>query len=166
MATITLKGKPIQTAGELPAIGSQAIDFNLTKMDLTELTLKECLGNTIILNIFPSVDTETCSIAMKQFNQLASTLQDTVILCISADLPFAFKRFCGTNELNNVTPLSVFRQPDFGLNYGVTIMDGPLRGLLSRAVIVIDQKGKVKYTQQVAEIANEPNYDHVLAALE
>lgn len=165
MATITLQGKPLQTAGDLPPIGSRAVDFSLTKIDLTELTLKECLGNTIVLNMFPSVDTETCSLAMIQFNQLANQLKDTVVLCISADLPFALKRFCAAKDLKNVVPLSVFRHHDFGLNYGVTIMDGPLRGLLSRAVIVIDQQGKVKYTQQVADITKEPNYAAVLNVL-
>lgn len=165
MATITLQGKPVQTVGDLPVVGSQASDFSLTKIDLSELTLKECLGNTMVLNIFPSVDTPTCSMAFMRFNTLAGEFNDTLILCVSADLPFALKRFCAASTQHNVIPLSVFRHPDFGLNYGVTIIDGPLRGLLSRAVVVLDGNGKVKYTQQVAEIAHEPNYDAVLSVL-
>lgn len=165
MTTITLKGNPIQTIGSLPAVGTEAPDFTLTKTDLSELSLKDCLGKKIVLSIFPSVDTPTCATAMRHFNEEATKLNNTLVLCISADLPFAQNRFCAADGLKAVIPLSVFRHPDFGKKYGVTITDGPVAGLLSRAVIVLDEQGKVIYTQQVAELSAEPDYAPVLAAL-
>jgi thiol peroxidase len=165
MTTITLKGNPVTTVGSLPRIGTQAPDFTLTKIDLSETGLEDFAGKRIILNIFPSVDTAICSTSVRQFNEKANKLEQTVVLCISQDLPFALKRFCAAENLTNVLPLSAFRHPEFGENYGVKMTDGPLRGLLSRAVVIIDTSGKVIYTQQVPEIADEPNYDAALQAL-
>lgn len=163
MATIELKGEPVQTIGTLPQVGTQAPDFSLTRTDLGEIKLKNYLGKKIILNIFPSLDTATCASAMKHFNEIATKHPDLLILCISADLPFAQKRFCSTECLSNVIPVSVFRHPHFGNDYGVTIKDGPLEGLLSRAVVMLDEKGKVIYTEQVKEITAEPNYDNIIS---
>jgi thioredoxin-dependent peroxiredoxin len=165
MTQITLQGNPINTIGRLPALGSTAPDFTATKIDLSDVSLKDYAGKKIILNIFPSVDTGTCATAMRHFNEAANQLDNTVILCVSADLPFAQKRFCGAENLQNVIPVSIFRHTEFGKTYGVTIIDGPLSGLLSRAIVAIDKKGIVVYTEQVAEIANEPDYQSVLAAL-
>lgn len=165
MSIITLKGEPVHTVGTLPNIGTQAPDFTVTKTDLGEIHLKNFIGKKIILNIFPSLDTDTCASAMKRFNEIAAKYPDLLILCISADLPFAQKRFCSTECLNNVMPASVFRHPDVGKTYGVTITDGPIAGLLSRAVIIIDEKGKVAYTQQVPEITDEPDYKAIQKAL-
>lgn len=165
MAAITLKGKPCNTVGALPKIGSQAPNFTVTKTDLSELTLKECMGKKTILNIFPSLDTPTCALSVRHFNEAASKLKNTAVLCVSADLPFAQKRFCGAENLTNVIPVSIFRHPEFGVKYGVAIKDGPLAGLLSRAVVILDEKSVVLYTQQVSEIANEPDYQAVLNAL-
>lgn len=158
MSVITLRGNVMQTMGTLPSIGSQAPDFTVTKTDLSEIRLKNYLGKTIILNIFPSLDTETCATAMQQFNEIANQFENILILCVSTDLPFAQKRFFNTKHLENVLPVSVFRHPNFGQTYGVTIMDGPLAGLLSRAVIILDERGKVIYTQQVEEISHDPDY--------
>ncbi len=165
MAKITFKGTPVNTVGNLPAIGSQVPDFTVTKTDLTETSLKDYAGHKLILNIFPSLDTGTCAMSVRHFNEAASQLNGTKVLCISADLPFAQKRFCGAENLTNVTPASVFRHSDFGKKFGVTLLDSPLAGLLSRAVVVVDEKGKVIYTQQVPEIVDEPNYDAALAAI-
>lgn len=165
MAIITLNGSPLHTIGNLPAIGTQAPDFTLTKVDLSEISLKNCHGKKILLNIFPSLDTPTCASAMHQFNNLATRFNHILFLCVSADLPFAQKRFCSTEHLQNVQPVSVFRHPKFGQEYGVTITDGPLTGLLSRAVIVLDSQGKVTYTEQVKELSNEPNYQDMTNAL-
>lgn len=165
MTTITLKGNPINTSGELPAIGSKAPDFMVTKTDLSEVALGEFAGKKIILNIFPSVDTPTCATAMRKFNEAADKLDNTVVLCISADLPFAQKRFCAAENLQNVIPASIFRHPEFGKQYGALITEGFLRGLLSRAVVVINEKGMVSYVQQVPEVSEEPDYQAVLAHL-
>lgn len=165
MAKITLKGNPVNTSGILPKIGSKAPDFVLTKTDLSDLTLKESIGKFIILNIFPSLDTGTCANSVRHFNEAASKLKNTLILCVSEDLPFAQKRFCGAENLANVCAVSAFRNPEFGEDYGVTITDGPLKGLLSRCVVVLDEQGTVIYTQQVPEITEEPNYDAALQAL-
>jgi thioredoxin-dependent peroxiredoxin len=165
MAKITLKGNPINTSGTLPKIGSKAPDFVLTKTDLTDLTLKELIGKFIVLNIFPSLDTSTCANSVRHFNEAASKIKNTIILCISEDLPFAQKRFCGAENLVNVCPVSAFRNPEFGEDYGVTITDGPIKGLLSRCVVVLDEQGTVIYTQQVPEITEEPNYTAALQAL-
>jgi thiol peroxidase len=165
MTTITLKGNPIHTSGSLPEKGVAAPDFTVTKTDLSETTLKDYLGKKIVLNIFPSLDTPTCANSVRHFNEEANKLNNTVVLCVSADLPFAQKRFCAAENLANVIPVSTFRHTELGKNYGVTITDGPLAGLLSRAVVVIDEKGQVIYTQQVPEIATEPDYADVLKVL-
>ena len=165
MASITLKGNPVSTVGSLPAAGSDAPAFSALKTDLSEWTLSDQVGKRVILNIFPSIDTGVCAASTRRFNKEASSLENTVVLCISVDLPFALGRFCGAEGLENVIPASVFRNPEFGTAYGVTIADGPLTGLLSRAVVVIDESGKVAYTEQVPEITQEPDYDAALAAL-
>ena len=164
MATITLKGNPFSTQGDLPAVGSQAPAFTLVKSDLSEVTLASLAGKKVVLNIFPSIDTGTCAMSVRKFNESASSLDNTQVVCVSADLPFAAGRFCGAEGINNVITGSSFRS-SFGSDYGVTITNGPLAGLLSRSVVVIDEKGKVLYTEQVAETVNEPNYDAALAAL-
>ena len=163
MATITLQGNPIETVGELPAVGSNAPAFTLTKTDLSEVSLQDFAGKTVILNIYPSVDTGICAASTRKFNEVASSNPNVVVLCISADLPFAHSRFCGAEGLENVVSLSTFRNADFGGNYGVTITTGPLAGLMSRAVVIV-KDGKVTYTEQVPEIAQEPDYDAALAA--
>ncbi len=165
MATITLKGNPIETSGSLPAIGSQAPAFNLTRTDLSSCTQDDFSGKTIVLNIFPSIDTPTCAASVRRFNAEAILQKDTVVLCISADLPFAHKRFCEVDGLDNVIPLSVFRSASFGLDYGLTITTGPLAGLLARAIVVINPDGKVIYTELVPEIAQEPDYHKALSVL-
>ena len=165
MAQITLEGKPVQTIGNLPSVGMPARSFKLVKTDLSEADLQNFSGKKIILNIFPSLDTSVCAASVRRFNKEAGEAPDTVVLCISADLPFAHKRFCEAEGLNNVIPLSVFRSPEFGRIYGVTITSGPLAGLLSRAVVIIDKSGKVAYTEQVPEITQEPDYDAALRIL-
>ena len=166
MAEITFNGDPIQTIGELPKIGSKAPDFTVTKIDLSEISLKNYLGKKIIMSIFPSLDTPTCAAAMIRFNEIANDYPNILILCISADLPFSQKRFCSAEHLENVQPVSVFRHPSFGKEYGVTIANGMLTGLLSRAVIILDEKGKIIYTQQVPEITDEPDYLALIDALQ
>jgi thiol peroxidase len=166
MATVTLNGDPMQTAGDLPAIGAAAPAFKLVKTDLSEVSLSDLAGRRVILNIFPSIDTEVCAASVRRFNEEASGMDNTVILCVSADLPFAHGRFCGAEGLEDVVPVSVFRSSGFGQDYGVTITTGVLTGLLSRAVVVIDENGNVAYTEQVPEIAQEPDYAAALAALQ
>jgi thioredoxin-dependent peroxiredoxin len=165
MASITLGGNPIHTSGELPAIGSQLADFKLVQNDLSVASLNSFAGKKLVLNIFPSIDTGTCATSVRKFNESASSLENTTVLCISRDLPFAQKRFCGAEGLENVVNLSDFQEGSFGKANGLDIVDGPLKGLLSRAIIVVDANGKVVHTEQVAEIANEPNYEAALAAL-
>ena len=165
MATITLKGNAIHTSGSLPAKGSKAPDFKLVKNDLSEATLEDYKGSKVILNIFPSLDTGTCAASVRQFNKEAGELDNTKVLCISRDLPFAQARFCGAEGLNNVITLSDFRGGAFGNDYQLQIVDGPLNGLLSRVVIVLDENGNVIYTEQVPEIVDEPNYKAALEAL-
>jgi thiol peroxidase len=166
MAQITLQGTPVQTYGNLPAVGMPAPSFKLVRTDLSEASLLDYTGKNIILNIFPSLDTSVCAASVRRFNREASQdFPHTVVLCISADLPFAHKRFCELERLNDVIPLSVFRSPEFGRDYGVTFISGPLSGLLSRAVVMIDTAGKVAYTEQVPEITQEPDYDTALLAL-
>ncbi len=165
MASIKLQGNPISTVGELPATGSAAPAFSAVKTDLSECTLAELAGKKVVLNIFPSIDTGVCAASTRRFNQEAGALDNTVVVCVSADLPFALGRFCGAEGLENVVPVSIFRNPGFGKDYGATIADGPLAGLLSRAVVVVDESGKVAYTEQVPEITQEPNYEAALAAL-
>ncbi|MCP3663476.1 MAG: thiol peroxidase [Gammaproteobacteria bacterium] len=165
MAQITLKGNPINTSGTLPAVGSQAPDFVLTKTDLSDVSLKDLQGKRVILNIFPSIDTDICAASVRHFNADVNTLENTVVLCVSLDLPFAHGRFCGAEGLENVESVSELRSHDFGEQYGVRIVDGPLAGLLSRAVVVLDENGNVTYTQQVPEIVQEPDYEAVLNAV-
>lgn len=164
MSTITLKGNTIQTVGNLPAVGSEAKDFTLVDTDLSDKSLSDYKGKNVILNIFPSINTGVCATSVRKFNEEASNLQNTVILCISKDLPFAQSEFCAAKEIENVVMLSDFRT-DFGNEYGVLITDGPLKGLLSRAVIVINSDGKIVYEEQVPEITQEPNYEAALKAL-
>ncbi|WP_372807106.1 thiol peroxidase [Pontiella sp.] len=165
MASITLQGNPVSTVGELPAVGSVAPAFSAVKTDLSACALSDLAGQKVVLNIFPSIDTGVCAASTRHFNKAAGELDNIVVVCVSADLPFALGRFCGAEGLEKVVPVSVFRNPEFGSNYGATIADGPLAGLLSRAVVVIDEAGKVVYTEQVPEIAQEPNYEAALAAL-
>lgn len=165
MATITLGGNLINTNGNLPTVGSKAIDFKLISNDLSEVSLSNFEGQKLVLNIFPSIDTGTCATSVRKFNAQASQLENTKVLCISRDLPFAQKRFCGAEGLENVHNLSDFKNGDFGKNYGLEIVDGPLAGLHSRVVVVIDEKGTIVYTEQVPEIANEPNYEAALKVL-
>lgn len=165
MAQITFKGNPINTAGTLPKIGSTAPDFKVVKTDLTTMSLSDYRGKKVILNIFPSIDTGVCAASVRRFNAEASNLENTVVLCISRDLPFAQKRFCAAEGLENVIAGSEFRDEAFGRAYGVRIVDGPLEGLFSRAIVIVDEKGSVLYTEQVPEIAQEPDYEKALAAL-
>jgi thiol peroxidase len=165
MASITLGGNPINTNGSLPQVGTKAADFQLVKNDLSVATLADFAGSKLVLNIFPSIDTGTCATSVRTFNAKASALENTKVLCISRDLPFAQKRFCGAEGLENVVNLSDFKEGSFGKNYGLEIVDGPLAGLHSRVVIVLDENGVIKHAEQVAEIADEPNYDAALAAL-
>lgn len=165
MAKINLKGNEISTIGYLPAIGAPAPEFKLVKTNLEETDLKDYRGKTVVLNIFPSVDTGVCAASVRKFNSEASKKKETAVICVSADLPFAHKRFCEAEGLQNVIPVSTFRSPDFGKNYGQTITSGPLAGLLARAVVVISPEGKVKYTEQVPEIGQEPNYQAALDAI-
>ncbi|MFN5911790.1 MAG: thiol peroxidase [Bacteroidota bacterium] len=165
MATITLKGNTFNTSGQLPTVGEKAPDFKLKKTDLSWTSLSDYEGFNIILNIFPSIDTATCAMSVRQFNQLAAGLENTKVICVSRDLPFAQKRFCGAEGIDNVITASDFAYGDFGKTYGVELLDGPLQALHARAVVVIDAHGIVRYTELVAELANEPNYTEALAAL-
>ncbi len=165
MATITFKGTPIHTSGELPAVGSTCPDFKLTGADLADVGLSHFAGKKKILNIVPSLDTGICQMSARRFNEEAGKRPDTVIVNISADLPFAQKRFCDSEKLSHVVNLSTMRAPDFGTAFGVRIVDGPLAGLMSRAVLVLDRDNKVVHAEQVPEIAQEPDYDRALAAL-
>lgn len=164
MAQITFHDNPVHTSGDLPAVGQTAPAFNLTAADLSDKTLADFAGKRKVLNIFPSVDTGVCAQSVRTFNQRASSLDNAVVLCISADLPFAQARFCGAEGLDNVVNLSTFRS-SFAADYGVALTDSPLRGLTARAVVVLDENDKVLHSELVAEIANEPNYDAALAVL-
>jgi thiol peroxidase len=164
MAEITLGGNPVHTSGDLPAVGAAAPAFSLVGADLSEYDASEFEGKNVILNIFPSIDTPTCATSVRQFNERAAGMDETVVLCVSADLPFAMGRFCGAEGIENVKVGSTFRS-DFGSDYGVTLTDGKLQGVLARAVVVIGPDGNVKYTELVPEIAQEPDYDAALAAL-
>ncbi|MEE9905607.1 MAG: thiol peroxidase [Chlorobium sp.] len=165
MATVTLKGNPVETCGELPAIGSEMPFFCLVKSDLSEAGPADFEGKQLVLNIFPSLDTAVCAASVRRFNHEAASFDNTVVLCISADLPFAHKRFCEVEGLNNVISLSVFRSPAFGKDFGVELVTGPLKGLLARAVIVVDNEHKVAYSELVSEIVQEPDYQAALKAL-
>nr|WP_281420634.1 thiol peroxidase [Alteromonas lipotrueiana] len=159
-----MQGNEMSTVGELPAKGNQAPDFTLVKSDLSEVILSELKGKNVVLNIFPSIDTGTCAASVRAFNEKAAKLDNTTVVCVSADLPFAAGRFCGAEGIENVMTGSTFRS-NFGDDYGVTFKDGPLTGLLSRSVVVINEAGDVVYTQQVAETADEPDYEAALNAL-
>jgi thioredoxin-dependent peroxiredoxin len=165
MAKITFKGNAINTAGELPVNGAVAPTFKLVKTDLSDVSLSDFKGKKVILNIFPSLDTSVCATSVRKFNAEAEKLPNTVVLCISRDLPFAHTRFCTTEGLKNVISLSEYKDDNFSKAYGVKITDGPLAGLLSRAVVVVDESGKVVYSEQVPEIAQELDYVKALAAL-
>jgi thiol peroxidase len=165
MAKITLGGNPINTSSELPKTGTKLVDFKLVKSDLSTATLNDFSGRRLVLNIFPSIDTGTCATSVRKFNESASKLENTTVLCISKDLPFAQKRFCGAEGIENVINLSDFKDGSFGKINGLEIVDGPLAGLHSRVVIVADENGTILHTEQVAEIADEPNYEAALAVL-
>ena len=165
MAAITLGGNPIHTTGELPTVGTKLADFTLVQTDLSIATMANFSGKKLVLNIFPSVDTGTCAASVRKFNESASALENTTVLCISRDLPFAQKRFCGAEGLDNVVNLSDFVTGSFGKANGLEITDGPLAGLHSRVIIVVDENGTITHTEQVTEIANEPDYEAALAVL-
>ncbi len=165
MAQITLKGNAVNTVGELPKKGGKAKNFTLVKSDLSRVGLNDFKGSKVVLNIFPSLDTGTCAASVRYFNKAAAGLKNTKVLCISRDLPFAQGRFCGAEGIENVITLSDFNTGEFGKNYGLEIADGPLAGLHSRVVIILDENGTVLYTQQVPEIVDEPNYEEALAVI-
>ena len=164
MATTALKGNPVNTVGELPSVGSEAPGYQLVGADLGEVTNESTAGKRVVLNIFPSVDTGICAASVRKFNELAAGLDNTTVVTVSKDLPFALGRFCGAEGIDNVTATSAFRS-SFGEDYGITLADGPMAGLLGRAVVVVDADGKVAYTQLVDEITTEPDYDAAVAAL-
>jgi thiol peroxidase len=166
MATVTLKGTPARISGELPAKGSQAPQFTLVKSDLSEVSLSDFKGKKVILNIFPSIDTGICAMSVRKFNEKVASLNNTVVLCISKDLPFAHARFCGAEGIENAITLSTFRDNDqFAKDYGVLIEEGGFKGLFARSVVVIDESGNVVYTELVGEIAEEPKYESALKAI-
>jgi thioredoxin-dependent peroxiredoxin len=164
MAKITLRGSPLNTSGNLPAVGSQAPNFRLVNGNLADVSLQDFSGKRKILSIVPSLDTPTCAVSTRNFNEKASKLEDTVVLVVSADLPFAQGRFCGSEGLKEVVPLSTFRST-FAEDYGVALVDGALKGLTARAVVVLDQDNEVLYTELVGELSEEPDYESALAAL-
>lgn len=165
MAQITLGGNPINTIGSLPKVGEKALDFKLKNTDLSHKTLSDYKGKNLILNIFPSVDTGVCAKSVREFNEKAASLKNTVVLCISKDLPFAQARFCGAEGIDNVEMLSDFETGSFGKDYQVTIADSAFENLHSRAIVVIDKNGKITYTEQVSEVGEEPNYEAALKAI-
>ncbi len=165
MAKISSRGEIVETSGELPAVGAIAPSFALRKADLSPITLADYEGSRLVLNIFPSIDTPTCAKSVRRFNQSAAAMPNTKVLCVSADLPFALSRFCGAEGIENVETASVYRSPEFGRDYGIYMAEGRLAGLLARAIVVIDESGKVIHTELVPEIAQEPDYDAVVAAL-
>lgn len=165
MAKVAFKGNPVSTQGDLPKVGAKAPDFVLTKTDLGDVSLKDFAGKKVVLNIFPSIDTAVCQASVRKFNQEAAGLPNTVVVSVSKDLPFALNRFCGAEGIKNVVPTSELRNSGFGDAYGVRIIDSALKGLFSRAVVVVDEKGNVKYTEQVSEITQEPNYSAALSAI-
>jgi thioredoxin-dependent peroxiredoxin len=165
MTQITLKGNPINTLGELPSIGAKAKDFQLVAKDLSSKSLNDFAGKNLVLNIFPSIDTGTCATSVRNFNKVAADLDNTLVLCISRDLPFAQSRFCGAEGIENVVMLSDFKTGQFGKDYRLEILDGPLAGLNSRSVVIINPEGSIIYTEQVAETTEEPNCEAALASL-
>lgn len=165
METTAFKGTPVHTCGHLPHTGSQAPRFTLTRGDLTELRSEELKGRRIVLNIFPSLDTAVCATSVRKFNQLAASLDNTTVVAVSKDLPFAQSRFCTTEGIENLIAASAFRSPEFAREYGIEMVNGPLAGLLARAVVIIDGTGRIIYTELVPEITHEPNYEAALKAL-
>jgi len=165
MAQTALRGNTVNTSGDLPSTGSSAPSFTLTKGDLSPLASGDLAGKRVVLNIFPSIDTPTCATSVRTFNERAADLDNTTVLCVSADLPFAQGRFCGAEGIESVTTASTFKNPEFAADFGVGMVDGPLAGLLARAVVVVDESGQVVHSQLVPEIADEPDYDAALAAL-
>jgi thiol peroxidase len=166
MATTTFKGNVVRLSGDLPSVGSPAPDFTLTKTDLGETTRADYAGRRVVLNIFPSIDTAVCAASTRTFNARVTEAANTRVLCVSADLPFALKRFCGAEGLERVIPVSTFRHPDFMDAYGVRLEESPLKGLCARAVVVLDEDGTVIHTELVPDIAQEPDYDAALAAVQ
>ena len=164
MSQVTLGGNPVNTSGDLPAVGTSAPSFDLAAVDLGNISSADFAGKNVVLNIFPSVDTATCATTVRTFNERAADLDNTAVLCVSADLPFAQGRFCGAEGIANVKTASTFKS-SFGADYGVSLIDGKFKGLLARAVVVVGQDGNVKHTELVSEIAQEPNYDAALSAL-
>lgn len=165
MGNVLLKGQPVTTSGTIPKVGEKAKDFSLVKTDLSKASLADFAGSRLVLNIFPSIDTGTCAASVRQFNKLAADLSNTKVLCIARDLPFAMKRFCGAEGIENVLSLSDFATGQFGKDYGLEITSGPLSNLHSRVVIVLDENGVVKHAEQVADIVNEPDYTSALNVL-
>ncbi len=165
MAEITLGGNPVNSVGDLPEVGSSAPAYELTKSDLSPLSSADLAGQNVVLNIFPSIDTGTCATSVRTFNEKAASMDNTTVVNVSADLPFAQSRFCGAEGIENVTSASTFRSPGFGSDFGTTLLDGPLAGVHARAVVVINPEGTITHTELVGEIANEPNYDAAIAAL-
>lgn len=165
METTAFKGTPVHTCGHLPHTGSQAPRFTLTRGDLTELRSEELKGRRIVLNIFPSLDTAVCATSVRKFNQLAASLDNTTVVAVSKDLPFAQSRFCTTEGIENLIAASAFRSPEFAREYGIEMVDGPLAGLLARAVVIIDETGRIVYTELVPEITREPDYEAAIKAL-
>ncbi len=165
MAHITLGDTPVTTAGDLPAIGSKAPDFKVTKSDLSDTTLRDFLGKNIVLNIFPSIGTSVCSASVRKFNELAAGKENTVVISVSRDLPFAHKQFCEAEGIENVIPTSEYKDNGFSDNYHVKMLNGKFEGLLSRCIVVINPEGTVVYTEQVPTIGQEPDYDKALAAI-
>lgn len=165
MATITLNGNPLHTCGELPLPGHATPPFTLTRTDLSEITSVDLEGKRVVLSIFPSLDTATCAKSIQTFNALTADLSDTVLLCASMDLPFAQGQFCSSKSLQRTVPVSAFRHPEFGKAFGVTLVDGPMRGLFARAVVVLDENGTIVHTELVPEITHEPDYDLAIHAI-
>jgi len=165
MATVTLKGNTVHTCGQLPKTGETCPDLSFTKVDLSECKLSELTGHKLVLNIFPSIDTPTCAMSVRKFNEQATKHPKVKVLCISADLPFAHKRFCAAEGIENVISASTFRHPETGDKLGVKLVDGPIAGLLARAVVVLDEQNKVLYTELVGEVSQEPDYEKALKAL-
>ena len=164
MATTSLGGNPVHTVGDLPAVGTQAPAYTLTGADLADVSSDGFDGSRVVLNIFPSIDTATCAASVRRFNELAASMENTVVLCVSADLPYAMRRFCGAEGIENVVTGSAFRS-SFGTDYGVTMTDGKMRGLLARSVVVVGDDGSVLHTEVVPDIGTEPDYDAAVAAL-
>lgn len=165
MAQTVLKGNPVNTSGDLPAVGAEAVDFSLTGRDLSDINLNDYAGKKVVLNIFPSIDTPVCALSVRKFNAEFTKFDNTAVICVSRDLPFAHERFCGAEGIENVVSASVLKDLSFGEKYGVTLVDGPLEGLLARAVVVIDENKKIIHSQLAPEISEEPDYESAFAAL-